>query len=1768
MRQRRQAVRAATFKVTKEQPAPPKRDESERYGAITSDRGPTIAALVDEAEAEGAAPGRIRHSQHLSPEPTPVDAESELAELLGRSAPDGAFQPTGTRPILASGSQGAAVRDAQEVLNRYHLLETANGRAGLPEGVLAVDGLFGARTQRNTLAFQRQVFPNDAREVDGVIGPKTWAKMDLVPTLPDRPDPKPMATARTDPTYWFLDSAEMAAACGAGESRRRLNVYTSNNLVQILVDGADYMKSLHDDLVATAAGDFFHLTAWRLNILQDLVPAVGAPLSSPSRFGNVLATIARRGVRARALIFKAVASGYSPVSVTTQIRENTQARNWYNLVGGRGVIDGRYPLYGSHHQKSAIIQRNGKAVAYCGGIDICPDRWDTPLHDSDPRRTRENYAGWHDVHLRLRGPTVLDIEANFRDRWNSRGEEPSDVPPEPYPPPILDPVPPVAGSPGTHHVQVLRTFACLKSHFKDFLPAGELTCRAAYLKAIGRAAKYIYIEDQYLTSEELALALEKALDSIEQLIIVVSANADTPPIEAANYHQAKFISILTRRHAAKVQVFHLTQPSSGSDIYVHAKVMIIDDLYAVAGSPNVNRRSMTHDTEIAAAVVDADLVDGACRFARDMRLKLWSEHLNLSPSDPRIADPVAGVAEWVRQAALSTMRVRRHVTPSPQVEWGVIWDHIVDPEGRCGTHGILSPILESEAETGESTAPRPALPTPESLAEMADAIVSNQCTGVPSRPLLHEVMARHGLGEALAMPGVSRSAGAAEIFNAVAYAPQQPLGQRVQQHFEVLARPSEALHAELQAGDVLVRRGDVGHGHVAIVASPDLHSSQALLAQGGRPESLSPGHYAEVVEGGVRPRVRDERFGRRVVDAAGRMPPDQLLLRPRWLSESAERIDPLSLVLGLGVAGAFNRPAVGAPAPAAAPASTPPTRDLDLGAKGDDDKADGDLDIEAPIDAENLEADRTHIAGLAERDPTLPSPWPPRLDAQLVTIDKKDPLQRAVTLVGGTARFKGMAFAIADLSRGGQRKYVGSRDNEQRFVASTGKLAILFAAFQLRKVLREAALLLTDPSVKTQSQLFAAIMRQWRGKIGRYFHGTKDSRDKLPSLERIFKGTARSDGGWDVDFSDKVPAGAQSTFVENLRSAVLWSVDDNAARCVRDLGFPYIHGCAAEAGLWKDGRGLWLALDYGGQFWWPDTFNEVGTPQAATAGSLVQFMTLLDTDELVPGSGTEMCDMLSGARSGSSQGALSHITDGLLRLPKEELKTLQTRAKVGYTGENTHTDVAIVKRRSASAELRYVVAVIGALDGTTAEDAAFVLDSVIAGAAADGGESLGAERSLADGATSAISGEQAHSGSGHTTAVPGWAAGVGPFPDPPGYDFDTSLTSPLATAFAHSVVANNPTKLCVGLVDLTDPWNLSYAGDNDREMLYPGSMMKILALYAAFALRNRVQVFVEQAIANGASTDPKDIWPLIDAVWRPTLRALFAGRPETPFNLHQDIVVPRLQTIFSITAGKVEFTSDSTVTEHQLEFVGAPNPKEGDAAEFGFVGSFREWMRGMIRWSSNIAASKVVDALGYFYINGLLQSTGFYVPDAADPHTGEGLWLSGDFQGHDWVGNATDKRHNAAGPKLTKRWADNQPDEGLPRVRGNMVGTAFQIARLVKMLAADQLVKSDSAHGSPCKEMRELLAMSFAVIQGKPGIGSYIVDALNRAPSKAFDAVQPKKGYGNDKSTHECGIVERTVGGKKLRYVAVVLGSLRSQRRADFYDMVRRLDDVIIASNP
>ena len=84
----------------------------------------------------------------------------------------------------------------------------------------------------------------------------------------------------------------------------------------------------------------------------------------------------------------------------------------------------------------------------------------------------------------------------------------------------------------------------------------------------------------------------------------------------------------------------------------------MDDVWAMVGSDNLNRRSWSHDSELSIGVLDhtrdtrapvdpAGLGDGARTFARDLRLRLWREHLDRAGDDVAdLLDPAAAFAAF------------------------------------------------------------------------------------------------------------------------------------------------------------------------------------------------------------------------------------------------------------------------------------------------------------------------------------------------------------------------------------------------------------------------------------------------------------------------------------------------------------------------------------------------------------------------------------------------------------------------------------------------------------------------------------------------------------------------------------------------------------------------------------------------------------------------------------------------------------------------------------------------------------------------------------------------------------------------------------------------------------------------------------------------------------------------------------------------------------------------------------------------------------------
>jgi phosphatidylserine/phosphatidylglycerophosphate/cardiolipin synthase-like enzyme len=241
------------------------------------------------------------------------------------------------------------------------------------------------------------------------------------------------------------------------------------------------------------------------------------------------------------------------------------------------------------------------------------------------------------VQLRIQGPAVGVLETVFRERW----EDPAplsrnpvhligerllgeDRTARPLPPRRPDPAPA-----GDQAVQVLRTYPVRHPGY-PFARRGERSIARGYLKALEQARSLIYLEDQYLWSQQVAQGFAQALARSPGLhmIVVIPEFPDQDGQTALPPNllgRAQALQVLRQSAPDRFAVYCLENAES-TPIYVHAKVAVIDDVWACVGSDNANRRSWTHDSELSCAVMDAD---GA--FACSLRVQLAREHLGIDP---------------------------------------------------------------------------------------------------------------------------------------------------------------------------------------------------------------------------------------------------------------------------------------------------------------------------------------------------------------------------------------------------------------------------------------------------------------------------------------------------------------------------------------------------------------------------------------------------------------------------------------------------------------------------------------------------------------------------------------------------------------------------------------------------------------------------------------------------------------------------------------------------------------------------------------------------------------------------------------------------------------------------------------------------------------------------------------------------------------------------------------------------------------------------------
>jgi cardiolipin synthase len=285
-----------------------------------------------------------------------------------------------------------------------------------------------------------------------------------------------------------------------------------------------------------------------------------------------------------------------------------------------------------HHQKSWVVDAGAPGeVAFVGGINLSHTSVAPPGH---PPRDRGDV---HDVYVEVRGPAASDVHHNFVQRWNGASERNQ---PDGVWPPGADggdlPFPRVA-SPAAGRVPVQISRTVRGGLYSDRTPApgaaafpieaGEHSILEQYEAAIDAARSSIYVEDQAIGSPRIIERLDAALARGVEVVFLVPVNAH--PAFVAARGNPQLVPFFEKLHQlARFDHFSLVGIASNAgegryhDVYVHAKIALIDDAWATIGSTNVADRSFLGDTELNASFWHAESV-------RRLRVELLREHLGV-----------------------------------------------------------------------------------------------------------------------------------------------------------------------------------------------------------------------------------------------------------------------------------------------------------------------------------------------------------------------------------------------------------------------------------------------------------------------------------------------------------------------------------------------------------------------------------------------------------------------------------------------------------------------------------------------------------------------------------------------------------------------------------------------------------------------------------------------------------------------------------------------------------------------------------------------------------------------------------------------------------------------------------------------------------------------------------------------------------------------------------------------------------------------------------
>ncbi len=458
--------------------------------------------------------------------------------------------------------------------------------------------------------------------------------------------------------------------------------YAMARRAHVVIDAADYFSVIRE--VMDSARQRIFLIGWDFDSRILLTAGrrwwqSGRKERFPARLGSFIVWLVHSQPRLEILLLKwnvsLLKSLFRGTMVIDLIRWAFRDRIHFRF-------DGAHPIGCSHHQKVVVID---DVFAACGGIDMTSDRWDTPEHlPHDQRRRKPSgrlYGPWHDLTMVMEGDVAKSLADLGRARWKAAGGgeivpcAPQDF--VPWPEGLVAEFENV-------EIGIART----RAEYDGCSQVAEI--EQLFVEQIRRAKHFVYAETQYFASRAIAEAIaERLLEPDPPEFVIINPLTASGWLEQVAMDTARVELVKTLQNADHAGRFHIFHPraADGTPIYVHAKLLIVDDEILRVGSANMNNRSMGLDSECdvfidAARPANAHVVPAI----RALRIRLLAEHCGKTEDViVEALDRYDSMAEMIE----GLVPVGKHLERLPL-------KHLSDAERALGESALLDPERPGE----------------------------------------------------------------------------------------------------------------------------------------------------------------------------------------------------------------------------------------------------------------------------------------------------------------------------------------------------------------------------------------------------------------------------------------------------------------------------------------------------------------------------------------------------------------------------------------------------------------------------------------------------------------------------------------------------------------------------------------------------------------------------------------------------------------------------------------------------------------------------------------------------------------------------------------------------------------------------------------------------------------------------------------------------------------------------------------------------------------